>query len=232
LSLLCFASTHSDSDDQTVTLADYVARMKSGQERIYYVIAESAAAARSSPYIETLRAKGVEVLLLSDRIDEWVMGYLTEYEGKRFKDVARGDLELGALADEAEKTRSETAQKEHEGLLKRFKDALGDRVDEVRVSTRLADSPACLVIGDQDLGAQMRRIYAASGQSAPDPKPSLELNVEHPLVKRFAAAADGETNNELALVVFDQARLAESGQVANPGEFVRRLNRLLVDLIK
>ena len=232
LPLLRFASTHSDSDDQTVTLADYVARMKSGQERIYYVIAESAAAARSSPYIETLRAKGVEVLLLSDRIDEWVMGYLTEYEGKRFKDVARGDLELGALADEAEKTRSETAQKEHEGLLKRFKDALGDRVDEVRVSTRLADSPACLVIGDQDLGAQMRRIYAASGQSAPDPKPSLELNVEHPLVKRFAAAADGETNNELALVVFDQARLAESGQVANPGEFVRRLNRLLVDLIK
>ena len=230
LPLLRFASTHSDSDDQTVTLADYVARMKSGQERIYYVIAESAA--RSSPYIETLRAKGVEVLLLSDRIDEWVMGYLTEYEGKRFKDVARGDLELGALADEAEKTRSETAQKEHEGLLKRFKDALGDRVDEVRVSTRLADSPACLVIGDQDLGAQMRRIYAASGQSAPDPKPSLELNVEHPLVKRFAAAADGETNNELALVVFDQARLAESGQVANPGEFVRRLNRLLVDLIK
>ena len=232
LPLLRFASTHSDSDDQTVTLADYVARMKSGQERIYYVIAESAAAARSSPYIETLRAKGVEVLLLSDRIDEWVMGYLTEYEGKRFKDVARGDLELGALADEAEKTRSETAQKEHEGLLKRFKDALGDRVDEVRVSTRLADSPACLVIGDQDLGAQMRRIYAASGQSAPDPKPSLELNVEHPLVKRFAAAADCETNNELALVVFDQARLAESGQVANPGEFVRRLNRLLVDLIK
>ena len=232
LPLLRFASTHGDSDDQTVTLADYVARMKSGQERIYYVIAESAAAARSSPYIETLRAKGVEVLLLSDRIDEWVMGYLTEYEGKRFKDVARGDLELGALADEAEKTRSETAQKEHEGLLKRFKDALGDRVDEVRVSTRLADSPACLVIGDQDLGAQMRRIYAASGQSAPDPKPSLELNVEHPLVKRFAAAADGETNNELALVVFDQARLAESGQVANPGEFVRRLNRLLVDLIK
>ena len=232
LPLLRFASTHSDSDEQSVTLADYLGRMKSGQERIYYVIAETAAAARSSPYIETLRAKGVEVLLLSDRIDEWAMGYLTEYEGKRFKDVARGDLELGGLADEAEKTRSETAQKEHEGLLKRFKDALGDRVDEVRVSTRLADSPACLVIGDQDLGAQMRRIYAASGQNAPEPKPSLELNVEHPLVRRFAAAADGETNNELALVVFDQARLAESGQVANPGEFVRRLNRLLVDLIK
>ncbi len=232
LPLLRFATTHNDGDDQTVTLADYLGRMKSGQERIYYVIAESAAAARSSPYIETLRAKGVEVLLLSDRIDEWVMGYLTEYEGKRFKDVARGDLELGALADEAEKSRSETAQKEHEGLLKRFKDALGDRVDEVRVSTRLADSPACLVIGDQDLGAQMRRIYAATGQSAPDPKPSLELNVEHPLVKRFAAAADGESNDELALVVFDQARLAESGQVANPGEFVRRLNRLLVELIK
>jgi molecular chaperone HtpG len=231
LPLLRFASTHEDSDEQKVALADYVARMKPGQERIYYVIAETPSAARASPYIETLRAKGVEVLLLSDRIDEWVMGYLTEFDGKRCKDVARGDLELGGLADEAEKQKVEEALKESKALLKRFKDALGERVAEVRVSTRLADSPACLVIGDHDLGAQMRRVYAASGQQAPEGKPVLELNVAHPLVRRFEAEADPERGEELALLVFDQARLAESGQVANPGEFLRRLNRLLGELM-
>lgn len=231
LPLLRFASTHDESDEQKVSLADYVARMKSGQERIYYVIAETPAAARGSPYIETLRAKGVEVLLLSDRIDEWIMGYLTEFEGKRFKDASRGDLELGGLADEADKRRAEAALKESKALLKRFKDMLGDRVAEVRVSTRLADSPACLVIGEHDLGAQMRRVYAAAGQSPPESKPVLELNVAHPLVRRFETTTDPARAEDLALIVFEQARLAESGQIANPGEFVRRLNRLLGDLI-
>ncbi len=205
--------------------------MKPGQDKIYYVIAETALAARGSPYIETLRAKGVEVLLLSDRIDEWVMGYLTEFDGKRFKDVARGDLELGGLVDAAEKEKVEAAVKEHEALLKRFKEALGDRVEDVRVSTRLADSPACLVIGDHDLGAQMRRVYAAAGQQAPEGRPTLELNVMHPLVRRFDAEGDAARAGELALLVFDQARLAESGQIANPGEFLRRLNRLLGELM-
>jgi molecular chaperone HtpG len=231
LPLLRFASTHEDSDEQKVALADYVARMKPGQDKIYYVIAETAAAARGSPYIETLRAKGVEVLLLSDRIDEWVMGYLTEFDGKRFKDVARGDLELGGLVDAAEKEKVEAAVKEHETLLKRFKEALGDRVEDVRVSTRLADSPACLVIGDHDLGAQMRRVYQAAGQQAPEGKPTLEVNVAHPLVRRFDAEGDAARGTDLALLVFDQARLAESGQIANPGEFLRRLNRLLGELM-
>jgi len=231
LPLLRFASTHEDSDEQKVALADYVARMKPGQDKIYYVIAETAAAARGSPYIETLRAKGVEVLLLSDRIDEWVMGYLTEFDGKRFKDVARGDLELGDLVDATEKQKVDAASKESEALLKRFKEALGDRVEDVRVSTRLADSPACLVIGDHDLGAQMRRVYLAAGQQAPEGKPTLELNVAHTLVRRFDAEGDAARATELALLVFDQARLAESGQVANPGEFLRRLNRLLGELL-
>jgi molecular chaperone HtpG len=231
LPLLRFASTHDDSDEQKVSLADYTARMKPGQEKIYFVIAETPLAARGSPYIETLRAKGVEVLLLSDRIDEWVMGYLTEFDGKRFKDVARGDLELGGLADAAEKDKVDAANKESEALLKRFKEALGERVEDVRVSTRLADSPACLVIGDHDLGAQMRRVYAAAGQQAPEGKPTLELNVTHPLVRRFEAEADETRAGELALLVFDQAKLAESGQIANPGEFLRRLNRLLGELM-
>jgi molecular chaperone HtpG len=231
LPLLRFASTHDDSDEQKVSLPDYVARMKTGQERIYYVIAETPAAARSSPYIETLRAKGVEVLLLSDRIDEWAMGYLTEFEGKRFKDASRGDLELGGLADEADKRRAEAALKDSKALLKRFKDTLGDRVAEVRVSTRLADSPACLVIGEHDLGVQMRRVYAAAGQSPPESKPVLELNVAHPLVRRFESTTDPGRAEDLALIVFEQARLAESGQIANPGDFVRRLNRLLGDLL-
>jgi molecular chaperone HtpG len=231
LPLLRFASTQEDSDEQKVSLPDYVARMKSGQERIYYVIAETPTAARGSPYIETLRAKGVEVLLLSDRIDEWVMGYLTEFEGKRFKDASRGDLELGGLADAAERQQAEAALKESKALLKRFKDTLGDRVAEVRVSSRLAESPACLVIGEHDLGAQMRRVYAAAGQSPPEARPVLELNVAHPLVRRFEAVTEPRRAEDLALVVYEQARLAESGQIANPGEFVRRLNRLLGDLM-
>jgi molecular chaperone HtpG len=232
LGLLRFSTTHDEDDTPRASLADYVARMQPGQERIYYVIADSVAAARGSPYIETLRAKGVEVLLLADRVDEWMMGHVREFEGKRFKDVARGDLELGGLADAAAQEAAEQALKENKGLLKRVKDALGERVGEVRVSTRLADSPACLVLGDADAGAQMRRILAAAGQAAPEPSPALELNVDHPLVRRLDATGDAAAFGELALLVYDQARLAESGTVANPGEFVRRLNRLLGQLMQ
>ena len=231
LPLLRFASTHEDSDQQTVTPADYVARMKSGQERIYHLIADSLTAARGSPYLEQLKAKGVEVLLLVDRVDEWMMGYVREFEGKRFKDVARGDLELGGLEGEADKAAAEEALKENKKLLKRIKDALGDRVAEVKVSSRLADTPACLVLAEGDMGAQMRRIMAAAGQSVPEAKPELEVNVGHPLIKRLDATAAEDEFGELALLVFDQAKLAESGSVANPGEFVRRLNKLLGQLM-
>ena len=232
LPLLRFASTHEESDDPKVTLADYVGRMKSGQDRIYYLIADSLTAARGSPYLEQLKAKGVEVLLLVDRVDEWMMGYVREFEGKRFKDVARGDLELGGLEGEAEKAAAEEALKENKKLLKRIKDALGERVAEVKVSSRLADTPACLVLAEGDMGAQMRRIMAAAGQSVPEAKPELEVNVGHPLIKRLDATSVEDEFVELALLVFDQAKLAESGSVANPGEFVRRLNKLLGQLMK
>jgi molecular chaperone HtpG len=231
LPLLRLASTHEESDEPKVTLADYVARMKEGQERIYYIIADSIPAARGSPYLEQLRSKGVEVLLLADRVDEWMMGHVREFEGKRFKDVARGDLELGSLEGEADKAAATEAAKENEKLLKRIRDALGDRVSEVKVSTRLTDTPACLVLAEHDLGAQMRKILAATGQSAPESKPVLEVNVGHPLLQRLESTTDEDDFAELALLVHDQAKLAESGSVANPGEFVRRLNRLLGQLM-
>ena len=231
LPLLRLSSTHEEGDEPKVTLADYIARMKSGQDRIYYLIADSLTAARGSPYLEQLRAKGIEVLLLADRVDEWMMGHLREFEGKRFKDVARGDLELGGLEGEADKAAAEEALKENKKLLKRIKDALGERVSEVKVSSRLADTPACLVLAEGDMGAQMRRIMAAAGQAVPEAKPELEVNVGHALIKRLDATSAEDEFTELALLVFDQAKLAESGTVANPGEFVRRLNKLLGQLM-
>ncbi|HEY1892864.1 MAG TPA: molecular chaperone HtpG [Steroidobacteraceae bacterium] len=237
LQLLRFASTHESGNDPTVSLTQYVERMKAGQDKIYYIIAESVAAARASPYIERLTQRGLEVLLLSERIDEWVMGQLTGqsmsegdgFEGKRFKDAARGDLELGTLESEADRKRLDEERKESKGLLKRVKDAIGDRILEVRVSDRLADSPACLVLGEHDLGAGMRRILAAAGQKAPESKPVLELNVGHPLVKHLEGLAEPRFK-ELSLLLYEQAELAEGSQLGNPAEFVQRLNRLLVEL--
>jgi len=230
LPLLRFASTHETGDAQSVSLADYVGRMQSGQERIYYVIAETLEAARAHPAIEALKARGIEVLLLAERIDEWAMGQLEAFEGKRFKDAARGDLELGGLAGEADKARHEAELKESKGLLKRIKDALGERVTEVRVSDRLRESPACLVLGEHDIGDRLRRILAAAGQKAPDARPLLEVNVTHPLVRYLDAVADAGQFAELAQLLFEQAQLAEGAVLANPPDFVLRLNRLLVRL--
>ncbi|MBV8307974.1 MAG: molecular chaperone HtpG, partial [Gammaproteobacteria bacterium] len=183
LPLLRFASTAQQDDAPTVSLADYVGRMKPGQERIYYVIAESIAAARGSPAIERLKEAGIEVLLLADRIDEWVMGHIESYEGKRFKEATRGDLELGGLTSDADRRQRDTDLKESKGLLKRIKDALGERVSEVRISERLRESPAVLVLGEHDVSEPMRRLLAAAGQQVPEAKPVLEVNVGHPLVK-------------------------------------------------
>jgi molecular chaperone HtpG len=230
LPLLRFASTHDAADGATVSLADYLARLRPGQERIYYVTAESVAAARGSPAIERLKERGLEVLLLGERIDEWVMGQLSEFEGKRFKDAARGDLELGGLATEADRQEHDAQLKESKGLLKRVKDALGERVTEVRVSERLKESPACLVLGEHDLGEQMRRILAAAGQKAPEPHPLLELNVAHPLVTYLDGVHDAAEFTELSQLLYDQAALAEGAQLPNPPEYVARLNRLLVRL--
>ena len=230
LPLLRFASTHDPGDTPSVSLADYVARMRTGQERIYYVIAESLAAARGSPAIERLRERGLEVLLLAERIDDWVMGQLETYEGKRFKDASRGDLELGGLASDADRKQHDAELKESKGLLKRIKDSLGERVSEVRVSERLKESPACLVLGEHDLSEQMRRILLASGQKVPDARPLLEVNVGHPLVRYLDGVADAGQFAELAQLLFDQAALAEGVSLSNAPEYVQRLNRLLVRL--
>jgi molecular chaperone HtpG len=230
LPLLRFASTREEGNEPTVSLKQYVERMQAGQERIYYVIADSIESARASPYIEQLKERGIEVLLLGDRIDEWVMGQIDEFEGKKFKDVARGDLELGSLAGAADKEKQEQEHKESKGLLKRVKDALGDRVSEVRNSTRLKDSPAVLVLGEDELGANMRRILQATGQKVPESKPALELNVTHPLVQYMEKADSEDQFGELAQLLYDQAALAEGGQLANPAAYVQRLNRVLVRL--
>ena len=230
LTLLRFASTHEANNEPTVSFAQYVERMKPGQERIYFVIAESLDAARSSPYIERLKDRGLEVLLLAERIDEWVMGQIDDFEGKRLKDVSRGDLELGGLESEADKKQHDEELKESKGLLKRVKDAVGDKIEEVRVSSRLKESPACLALGEHDMGANMRRILAATGQKVPESKPTLELNVTHPLVKYLESVTDEGQFKEFAQVLYEQAALAEGSQLANPAEYVQRLNRLLVRL--
>jgi molecular chaperone HtpG len=230
LPLLRFASTFKDDDAPTVSLADYLARMKPGQVRIYYLIAETLAAARSSPAIERLKERGIEVLLLADRIDEWVMGHIESYEGKRFKDATRGDLELGGLENDADRKQHDAELKESKGLLKRIKDALGDRVTEVRISERLKDSPACLVLGEHDLSEPMRRILAAAGQKVPEARPVLEVNVGHPLVKYLDGRTDTGEFGELAQLLYDQAVLAEGAPLGNAAEYVQRLNRLLVRL--
>ncbi len=230
LPLLRFASTHEAEDTPTVGLKDYLGRMKSGQEKIYYVIADSVAAARSSPHIEQLKALGIEVLLMSERVDEWVMGQVEGFEGKSFKDAARGDLELGALASESGRAKAEEQLKEHQDLFKRVKEALGERVAEVRVASRLTDSPSCLVMGERDLGAAMRRILEAQGQKLPETKPVLELNVDHAIVRHLEGMSDAAAFGELAQLLYDQAALSEGGQLVNPADYVRRLNRLLVRL--
>jgi molecular chaperone HtpG len=234
LPLLRFASTHAGGTGEAlaeeVSLADYVARMQTGQDKIYYVVGESFAAARSHPAIEALRARNVEVLLLGRRIDAWVMDHLQDFEGKKFRDATRGDLELGALASAAEKEKVEAQLKESKSLLKRIKDALGDRVSEVRLSTRLKDSAAVLVADEHDISAPLRRALEAAGQQAPPGKPVLEINVEHHLVKYLGHREDAAEFGELALVMFEQALLAEGASLPDPGAFVQRLNRLWMRL--
>jgi molecular chaperone HtpG len=232
LPLLRFATTHEAGDDDKVALPDYVARMKPGQDRIYYVVAESRAAARSSPFIEALRARGVEVLLLGDRVDPWIMGQVQEFDGKRFQDAARGDLGLDKIdGGDAAKPADESLGEADKALLARVKTALGDAVADVRASRRLTESPACLTRDEDDIGEQMRRMLAAAGRGdLPPSKPLLEVNLTHPLVTRLGAL-DGDDFGELAQLLLDQAQLTEQGQVANPGDYVRRLNRLLVRLV-
>jgi molecular chaperone HtpG len=228
--LLRFASTHNDDDTQNVSLDAYIERMQEGQKDIYYITADSPAAARHSPHLEVFRKKGVEVLLLSDRVDEWLVSHLHEYQGKHLQSVTKGKLDLGDLADKADQEKAEQAEKEHEDLLKRLKGSLGERVNEVRVSTRLVDSPACIVVGEHDMSANLARVLKAVGQDAPDMKPTLEVNLDHPLVKRLEAETNQARFDDLGMILFDQAQLAEGGQLDDPAAFVGRLNKLMMTM--
>jgi len=226
--LLRFASTHEEREEQDQSLAGYVSRMKPGQKHIYYVLAETWNAARHSPHLERLRAKGVEVLLLHDRIDEWMMNYLADFDGKSFRDAARGDLDLGDLVSAQEKAASEAENAGALALCGRLREVLSGKVDGVRTTERLAESPACLVRGEGEFGVQMRRILQATGQKLPEARPTLEINPAHPLIKHLETLADGDQFKDLALTVLDEAALAEGGTLADAAEFVRRVNRLLL----
>jgi molecular chaperone HtpG len=228
--LLRFSSTQTDKPEQDVSLEDYVGRMKQGQTAIYYVIADSFVAAKSSPHLEVLRQKGVEVLLLWDRVDEWLMEHLHEFDGKSFRNVARGELDLGAVQNAEEKQAQQELEKEHAAIVERLKKALAGQVEGVRVTHRLTQSPACLVLGEHDLGAQMRRILEAAGQKAPVTRPTLEINPTHPLLLRLENTTDDAAFLDLATLLFEQATLADGGQLPDPAAFVQRLNRLLLSL--
>jgi molecular chaperone HtpG len=228
--LLRFASTHTDSDAQVVSLKDYIGRMKEGQSTIYYITADSFAAAKHSPHLEIFRKKGIEVLLLSDRVDEWLSGNLNEFDGKPLKSVAKGGLDLGELEDEAEKTAQKEAEDAMKPLVERIKTTLGERVKDVRVTHRLTDSPACLVTGEGDMSANLERLLKAAGQAAPTVKPTLEINPSHALVTRLNSESDEDRFADWANLLFEQALLAEGGQLDDPASFVRRLNGLLAML--
>ena len=226
--LLRFATTNSTGAEQTVALSDYIGRMKEGQEKIYYLAADSHGAAQNSPYLEVFRKHGIEVLLLTDRIDEWLMSYLTEFDGKTFQDVARGELDLGEVTGNKEDSKSEDdSSKQSTALVERVKELMGDKVEAVRNSSRLTDSPACLVVGDQDVGMQMRRILEAAGQEVPESKPTLEINADHDLLKQLDVEPDEDRAKDLAALMFEQAQLAAGEQLDDPSAFVQRLNRLL-----
>jgi len=230
--LMRFSTTQTGSEEQTVSLAEYVERMVDKQDKIYYITAESFAAAKNSPHLEVFRKKGIEVLLLSDRVDEWLTNSLTEFDGKQLQSVAKGDLDLGELEDEAEKKAQEETDKQFEDLIERVKTTLGDKVKDVRITHRLTDSPACLVADSNDMSANLERMLKAAGQEVGGSKPIFELNPEHPMVERLKAESDDTQFNDWSSILFDQALLAEGGSLDDPASYVKRLNELLLTLTK
>ncbi len=228
--LLRFSSSIDDNTGQTHGLADYVERMKEDQKKIYYVVADSHNTAKNSPHLEIFRKKGLEVLLLSDRVDEWLMSHLMDFDGKSLQDVAKGSLDLDEVADEAEKKSQEEQVQEFAGLVERLQGVLSERVENVRVTHRLTDSPACLVVGEQDMGNQMRKLMEAAGQATPAAKPTFEINPTHPLVIKLNDEVDEDRFGDLSEILFDQANLAEGGKLDDPAAYVNRLNKLLLEL--
>ena len=225
--LLRFASTHADNEEQVVSLKTYIERMKEGQEKIYYITADSFAAAQHSPHLEIFRKKGIEVLLLSDRVDEWLVSHLPEFEGKKLQSVAKGDLDLGKLEDEAEKEQQKKVEDEYKSLVDRIKNTLGETVKEVRITHRLTDSPACLVSGEDEMSGNLERLLKAAGQKTPDLKPVLEINPQHKIVQKLNGESDESRFSDWTYLLFDQALLAEGGQLDDPASFVLRMNSLL-----
>ncbi|MDA1370666.1 MAG: molecular chaperone HtpG [Proteobacteria bacterium] len=228
--LLQYTTTHSESDEQDQGLVEYIERMQEGQEKLYYLVADSLKAARNSPHLEIFRKKGIEVILMHDRIDEWLMGHLYEFDGKPFQDISRGELDLGKLDDGDDKKHQEETEKKFASLVTRIKDNLADKVKEVRVTHRLTESPACLAVDEHDMGAQMRKIMEASGQKVPETKPIFEINPDHPLLIKLDQESDEERFSDLVAILFGQASLAEGGQLDDPGDFSSRLNKLLLEL--
>ncbi|MGS2721832.1 molecular chaperone HtpG [Paraglaciecola aestuariivivens] len=230
--LLRFASTHNDSDAQTVSLADYISRMQEKQEKIYYITADSYQAAKSSPHLEIFKKKGIEVLLMADRVDEWLMSHLTEFEEKTFQSITHGALDLGDLEDEESKKALEEAEKQVEGLIERVKTVLGDKVKDVKFTHRLTNSPACIVADEQGMTTQMIKLMQAAGQPVPEAQYHFEMNPEHQLIKLLADVQDEEQFAQLTSVLFDQAALSEQGSLKDPSSFVQNLNKLLAGLAK
>lgn len=228
--LLRFASTHSDTETQNVSLTDYMGRMREGQDKIYYITADTFIAAKNSPQLELLRKKGIEVLLLSDRVDEWLTSHLHEFEGKALSSVAKGTLDLGSIETEEERKSQEEIEKTAEGLVERIKNALGDRVEAVRVSHRLTSSPACMVLGERDMALYMQQLLKQAGHEVPSTKPTLEINPTHPMLTRIESEKDASRFAEWSSLLLDQAILSEGGQLEDPAGFVARLNQLMLAL--
>ena len=228
--LLRFASTHNDSNEQSVSFADYVSRMKEGQENIYYITADSYASAKNSPHLEIFRKKELEVLLLTEPVDEWLVSSLNEYEGKKLESVTKGELDLGELEGEEEKKKQEETTKDFEAILAQIKSTLGDKIKEARLTNRLTNSPACLVKDSHDMSSNLERILKQAGQDVSGSKPIFELNPEHPLVVKLKDIKDSDRFSDMTNILFDQALLAEGGHLDDPASFVSRLNELLLEL--
>ena len=228
--LLRFTTTNTDSEDQTVSLEDYVSRMKEGQDKIYYITADSYVAAKNSPHLEIFKKKGIEVILLHDRVDEWLVNSLTDFDEKQLQSVAKGDLDLGGLDSEEDKKEQEKTEKDAESVVKQIKEVLGDKVEDVRVSHRLTNSASCIVLSEQDMALYMQQLMKQAGQEMPSSKPIFEINPTHPLLAKMEAETDDERFAEWTSILFDQAVLAEGGQLEDPAGFVARLNALMLDM--
>ena len=227
--LLRFSTTNDDSDKQSASFDDYIGRMKPEQEAVYYITADSFLAAKNSPHLEIFKKKNIEVLLLGDRVDEWLISNLTEYKNKKFQSIAKGDLDLGKLEDESEKGKKKKIEEKAKTLIEKIKTSLGDKVKDVKVTHRLTDSPACLVVGEHDISGNLERILKAAGQDTPDNKPILEINPEHKLIEKLRKFEGTSDFDEYTSVIFDQAMLSEGGQLDDPVDFVKKINRFLVE---